>query len=67
MKKDGGGKCNWGRPGDESVDDQIPIRQVFEDFEYRSDESVQTYESDQKISSIDSVDEFEMMKASMIA
>lgn len=42
MKKSGGGKGNWGVEGEEVGDFNIPVKQVFNDEDYREDEAIQS-------------------------
>lgn len=38
MKKQGGGKGNWGVAGTEAQDFVIPVNEVFDDYEFRDDD-----------------------------
>lgn len=52
MKKAGGGKYNWGVAGVEVGDFCIPVKQVFEDIEYRDEEELH-YDDGNKINVVD--------------
>lgn len=52
MKKAGGGKGNWGVAGEEAFDFTIPVKEVFNDIEYRDEEAIE-YDDGNKISVVD--------------
>ena len=52
MKKAGGGKGNWGVVGEEAFDFAIPVKQVFDDLEYRDEEDLH-YDDGNKLTIVD--------------
>jgi hypothetical protein len=66
LKKSGGGKFNWGRPGDEAADEDIPVHEAFDDKEYREEEAYRNVH-ERKLSLVESPEELAALKAAFVS
>jgi hypothetical protein len=61
MKKSGGGKGNWGVEGAEVDDFQIPVKQLFQDSDFRDDESIASQDNNKiRIVSQEEIDNYDI-------